>query len=101
MKVAELIEAINSQGLNSLWEVHDTYGRGENAPKRVAEGLSLDEYRWYSTAVNVYECEDGYVGVYGAYQSFSEMQTWEDLDVICEASEYEPMQTTTYKPRKS
>lgn len=101
MKVAEFIEAINSKGMCSLWEVHDTYGYGDNAPKRVAEGLSLDEHRWYSTAVNVYECEDGYVGVFGAYQSFSEMQNWEDLDVTCEASEYEPVQTTTYKPKKS
>lgn len=100
MKVAELIEAINGQGLCSLWEVQDIYSRGDNAPKRVAEGLSLDEHRWYSTAVNVYECEDGYVGVYGAYQSFSEMQSWEDLGVFCEASEYEPVQTITYKPKE-
>ena len=42
---------------------------------------------------------DGFVGVWGAYQSFLEMQTWEDLDVICEACEYEEYTTVSYKPK--
>lgn len=96
MKKQELIDKINNGYYHSLWEVEDSIPR--EVPQ-VAEGLNLDEHRWYSTAVNVYQVEDGFVGVWGTYQSFSEMQTWEDLDVICEACEYEEYTTVSYKPK--
>lgn len=95
MKVHELIDLINNseETLYSLWDAEELIPR---EIKQVAQGLELDEHRWYSTAVNVYECEDGYVGIFGAYQSFSEMQTWSDICVSCDAMEYKQVQTVTY-----
>ena len=95
MKVQELINLINEKPLYSLWDADDVIGK--NA-KMVASHLDLDEYRWYSMAVNVYECEDGFVGVFGVYQSLSESQTWKDINVVCEASRYKEVKTVTYIP---
>lgn len=96
MKVKELIDIINSNEYPSLHHLETIKG----LPECVAEGLDLDQYRWFSIATNVYKCEDGFVGVCGAYQSFSEMQTWKDLDAPCEAEEYEEISTVSYKPKK-
>lgn len=97
MKVQELIDLLDSNyPLYSLWDAKDVIGK--NA-KKVASGLELDEHRWYSVATDVYVCDDGYVGVRGAYQSFSEQQMWSDIDVTCTAEEYEAIQTITYKPK--
>lgn len=93
MKREELIKMVNEAQCHSLWQAEDIIPR--EIPQ-VAEGLKLDQHRWYSTAINVYKCEDGFVGVWGAYQSFSEMQMWEDLDVICEAFPMKEIQTVTY-----
>lgn len=93
MKKQELIDLINNAHCCSLWKAEDIIP--SDIPQ-VAEGLKLDEHRWYSTAINVYKCEDGFVGVWGAYQSFSEMQSWDDLDVICEAFPMKEIQTVTY-----
>ena len=60
--------------------------------------LNLDEHRWYSIATDVYECEDGLVGVTGAFQSFSESQTWEDIGVMCGAEQYKVITSITYVP---
>lgn len=80
----KFIELINGDDDNySLCQTTDignTYG-----VKLVDEGLNLDQYRWYSIATNIYECSDGYVKVTGAFQSFSEMQMWSDIDVHSEA----------------
>ena len=95
MKVEEIIDLVNKEPLYSLWDAEDVIG---GKAKQVASGLKLDEYRWYSTAVDVYQCDDGFVGVWGAYQSFSEMQTWQDIDIVCEASKYKEVQSVTYEP---
>lgn len=97
MKVQEVIDLIDDSTIYSLAELEwDGY-----LPKCkcVARGLNLDEHRWYSVATNVYECEDGFVGVTGVYQSFSESQTWKDIGVPCYAEEYIATPTITYKPK--
>lgn len=100
MKVEEAIDKIEKSFIYSLHSVADYFGPLKGC-KCVAEGLNLDEHRWYSIATNVYECEDGFVGVTGAYQSFSESQSWEDIDVVCTAEEYITVPTITYKPKNS
>lgn len=97
MKVQELIKAVNEGKFYSFWQLEDEI---ENLPQTVAEGLNLDEHRWFSTATNIYKCEDGFVGISGAYQSFSEMQGWEDIGIICSAGEYEEVPSVTYKVKK-
>lgn len=99
MKVQEAIDIIEESCMYALWMVGDYFGPLKEC-KQVATGLNLDEHRWYSIATDVYECEDGFVGVRGAYQSFSESQTWEDINVLCEAEEYIAVPTVTYKPKE-
>lgn len=78
------INAINSDNENySLYRASDI--AWVNGATLVEEGLNLDQHRWYSIATNIYKCSDGYVKVTGAYQSFSESQTWEDINVHSEA----------------
>lgn len=78
------IDKINNADDNySLYHTTDiaqTYG-----VNLIDEGLDLDQHRCYSIATNIYKCSDGYVKVKGAFQSFSEMQMWSDIDVHSEA----------------
>lgn len=97
MKVQEFIEAVNNGKFHSLWEVGDEI---ENCPKIVASGLDFDEHRWYSITTDVYECEDGFVGVRGCSQLKSEMMDWYDAGEETYAEEYEPVQVTTYRPKQ-
>lgn len=83
MTCIEFEVEINDVAPYSLWEVNEIARR--NGVKLVEKGLNLDEHRWYSIATNIYKCSDGYVKVTGAYQSFSESQTWEDINVHSEA----------------
>lgn len=46
------------------------------------------------------ECEDGYVGIYAGFQLFSEQMDWSDACPDTCVSEYEAVQTVTYKPKK-
>lgn len=97
MKVQEAIELINNHDeLYCLGDVEDVIGVSP-----IEEGLDLDEHRWYSTATNYYQLEDGILGVFGAYQSFSEMQMWSDLDTHCEAFEGEAYTTVSYRPKSN
>lgn len=83
MTCSEFEVTINDVAPYSLWEVTDI--AKVNGVELVEKGLNLDEHRWYSIATNIYKCSDGYVKVTGAYQSFSEAQTWEDINVFSEA----------------
>lgn len=83
MTCSEFEVTINDVAPYSLWEVTDI--AKVNGVELVEKGLNLDQHRWYSIATNIYKCSDGYVKVTGAYQSFSEAQTWEDINVFSEA----------------
>lgn len=97
MKVQELIGFINEAAFSSLWEADDEIQAKFGKQVKVAIGLNFDEYRWYSMTTDVYQCEDGYVGVTGCSQLKSEMMSWSDAYAITRAEEYEAVQTVTYK----
>lgn len=94
----KFIEMINGDDDNySLCQTTDignTYG-----VKLVDEGLNLDQYRWYSIATNIYKCSDGYVKVTGAFQSFSEMQMWSDINVHSEAEKLQGKELQAFELR--
>ena len=94
----KFIDLINNDDYNySLCQTTDignTYG-----VKLVDEGLNLDQYRWYSIATNIYKCSDGYVKVTGAFQSFSEMQGWSDIDVHSEAEKLQGKELQAFELR--
>ena len=93
--VDEVIHLIETNVLYSLDDADDLIKQYNL--KKVASGLELNSHRWYSDAINVYECVDGFVGVWGLFQSFSEQQSIQDCDVICEAFPMEEISTVTYK----
>lgn len=97
MKVEEFIELINEGEFWSLSEVDDC-DLGEGF-ERIQSGNDLDEHRWYSTAEDIYKLEDGYVGVWGLFQIFSEWGYAKDYDVRCAAYEVEPVPSIKYIPK--
>ena len=94
----KFIGLINNDDYNySLWQttdIGDRYG-----VKLVDEGLNLDQHRWYSIATNIYECSDGFVKVTGAFQSFSEKQSWPDIDVHSEAEKLQGRELQAFELR--
>lgn len=95
MKVKEVIEKCSSESLWSLWEFEEEFPD----LKRVASDLNVERDRWFELATNVYECEDGFVGVNGVAELYSEMMSWDDCDCPCCACEYEAVPSITYKPK--
>jgi hypothetical protein len=97
MKVQDLIELINnSEDLYCLEDAEDIIPNDINC---VASELDVDKHRWFSTAVDVYACEDGYVGVCGVNTIYSEYMSPRDCNYPCEAFEYESVQIISYKPK--
>lgn len=97
MTCSEFEVTINDVAPYSLWEVTDI--AKVNGVELVEKGLNLDEHRWYSIATNIYKCSDGYVKVTGAYQSFSEVQTWEDINVFSEAEKLQGKELQAFELR--
>lgn len=96
MKVAEVIELINNEDevycLSYAEEMLSKHG-----VEQVMYGLDPDKHRWYEISTDVYQCEDGFVGVTGLGTMFSDMMCPSDCDVHCSAEEYEPVQVVTYR----
>ena len=97
MTCSEFEVTINDVAPYSLWEVTDI--AKVNGVELVEKGLNLDQPRWYSIATNIYKCSDGYVKVTGAYQSFSEAQTWEDINVFSEAEKLQGKELQAFELR--
>lgn len=97
MTCSEFEIEINDIAPYSLWEVTDI--AKANGVELVENGLNLDQHRWYSIATNIYKCSDGFVKVKGAYQSFSEAQTWEDINVFAEAEKLQGKELQAFELR--
>ena len=97
MTCSEFEVTINDVAPYSLWEVTDI--AKVNGVELVEKGLNLDQHRWYSIATNIYKCSDGYVKVTGAFQSFSEMQGWSDIDVHSEAEKLQGKELQSFELR--
>lgn len=97
MTCSEFEVTINDAAPYSLWKVTDI--AKVNGVELVEKGLNLDQHRWYSIATNIYKCSDGYVKVTGAYQSFSESQTWEDINVFSEAEKLQGKELQAFELR--
>lgn len=97
MTCSEFEIEINDVAPYSLWEVTDI--AKVNGVELVEKGLNLDEHRWYSIATNIYKCSDGFVKVTGAYQSFSESQTWKDINVFACAEKLQGRELQAFELR--
>ena len=72
--VEEVMNFVAENTFLSVWDAEDEISALDKDLKIVARGLDEDKHRWYSLATTVYKCSDGYVGVKGGYQSYSEGQ---------------------------
>lgn len=98
MKVKEVIELINNE--DELYHNSDAkHLLKKHGIKQIACDLDVDRHRWYECATDIYQCEDGYVGITGLSNLYSEMMSPSDCDVHCYAEEYEAVQTITYKKK--
>ena len=101
MKVQELINYVDKRNLYSLWDFEESMTDEKfDELKKVAEGLEIDKHRWYEVSTTVYKVKDGYVGVRGVTHLYSEGMTYSDCDYLCKASEYEEVQTISYREKK-
>lgn len=91
MKVKEVIDVCNSNKMYSLYDFEEEYHL-----ESVACNLNIDSHRWYEESTTVYKCDDGFVGVTGVSQLYSESMDYCDCESICWAEEYIPVQTVTY-----
>ena len=99
MKVQELIDYVNSNGFYSLYEFEDSLTDRQLELKTVSEDIDVDRHRWYEISTTVYKVEDGYVGIRGISQIYSEYMSDKDCNYLCKASEYEEVQTISYRKK--
>lgn len=96
MDVKEAIELINnSDDCYSLSDAEDLLKGCKFVSRQ-----DIDSHRWYIMATDVYEVDNGYVGVRGVSELKSEMMDYSDIDdEHCFAEEYKAIQTITYVPK--
>lgn len=106
MKVKDFIDIINRNNIWTLCQVEDCEelwdkldSNNEEFPELVAYDLEINRDRWYSTSVDVYKLDDGFVGVYGV-DSIQEDMYYKDCGVKCEASEYEEYSAINYRMKE-
>lgn len=102
MKTKELIDLIASKyPIYSLCEVDDLI---KDKVKKVSNQQDskkiyinkVNESKWYIVATNVYQCDDGYVGITGPCQLYNEQIAWKDINFPCEAFEYDEVYSISY-----
>ena len=101
MKVKELIDYINSNEFYSLWDMEDSFDYDlKEFPQKVIENLEIDRHRWYEVSTTVYKLEDGFVGIRGVSNIYTEDMVAEDCCTKCSASEYIEIPSVIYKKKK-
>lgn len=96
MKVKELIEYVSKYNFYSLMEIECTL---KEVPQCVAERLEIEKHRWYAVSTSVYKLEDGFVGIRGVSDIYSDDIDAEECGVRCTASEYEEFPYVLYKKK--
>ena len=97
MKVKEFIDFINSREFWHLDELDNSDLEEIKDAIVVEEYSSLERHRWFSTAVTVYKLEDGFVGVSGICDIFTDWDDYKVFGIKCHAGEMIEVPTITYK----
>lgn len=95
MNVKEAIELINHS--NNCYSLSDA----ENLLKgcKFKNRQDYESCRWYTLATDIYEVDNGYIGISGVSELKSEMMDYSDTGEHCFAEEYQVIQTITYLPK--
>lgn len=95
MTKEQAIELINnSNNCYSLWDAEELL-----KDCKCINRQNYNSHRWYIMATDIYEVEDGYIGVRGVSELKTETANYSDCDEHCIAEEYEAVQTTAYIPK--
>lgn len=97
MKAQEIIDLINNKPLYSLRDAKDVIG--EKAKQVAHQTNNVGNCKPYSTAEDIYQCDDDLVGVWGVDQLFTNEETFKDMGVACLASKYIKEVTVKYWPK--
>ena len=101
MKVQELIDYVNSNEFYSVYEFENSLTDKQfKELKIVPKSIKVDRHRWYEVSTTIYKVDDGYVGVRGVTHLYIESIPYSDCDYLCEASEYEEVQTISYREKQ-
>lgn len=82
----EFIKKINDNKYYSLWDIQIPDA------KLVDYGLYFYSHGWYNIATDVYELEDGYVGVRGV-NGCSSSHSYNDVAILCKAFPMKKVET--------
>ena len=95
MEVKEAIDLINNS--DNCYSLSDA----ENLLKgcKFKNRQDYESNRWYILATDIYEVDDGYIGVSGVSELKSEIMDYSDTGEHCVAEEYKSVQTITYIPK--
>ena len=94
MKVAEVIEKVNTTEYWSLYEFE------EDTKLEVADHCinGIGYHLKYEEMTNVYKCEDGFVGVSGVVHVYDDTIEFSECKCKCTVKEYKPVLATKYIP---
>lgn len=95
MKVKEAIELINNS--DNCYNLHDAKNLLIGCKFRNRQ--DYNSHIWDITATDIYEVDNGYIGVKGIAELKSEMIDFSDCKEHCVAKEYEAVPTITYIPK--
>ena len=96
MKTKELIDLVTNNNFFCLADVERELEKSGNPPHFIRQELGSYAASTYITLINIYQCDDGFVGVTGIVPD--EEYTPEDIDEPCTAEEYSPIPSTDYVP---
>lgn len=95
MKVKEAIELINNS--DNCYSLHDA--KNLLIDCKLINRQDYNSHIWDITATDIYEVDNGYIGVKGIAELKSEMIDFSDCDEHCIAEEYKAVPTITYVPK--
>lgn len=94
MKVAEVIEKVNT---NEYWSLYDFE---EDTKLEVVDTCinGVGYHLKYEEMTNVYKCDDGFVGVSGVAHLYNDAEEFFECNHKCTAKEYKSVLTVKYVP---
>ena len=95
MKVKEAIELINNS--DNCYNLDDAFKLLIDC--KFIKRQDYYNHRWDITAIDIYEVDNGYIGVKGIAELKSEMMDFSDCDEHYVAEEYKAVPTITYVPK--
>ena len=96
MKCEELLNLVSNNKYLSICDLENELQNIENPPVFIKQGLDSYAYSDCISLLDIYHCEDGFVGIIGIVPN--DEYSPEDVDIPCLAEIYVPVPSTEYVP---